>query len=182
MKRLAISAASAALCALLALPAAAQSSRTRPLGVTVGLGAFYPGISDNDRHSFTTIAYRPGFKNGTVLSTASIYLDTLRHKTTTGTGTSAVTKRSATQGLGLSISGNLLTRNWDGHLYQTVGVGLYERRYNNGTSETKGYAPGAKFGIGYRINDVFVETTYQAIGRIKGNDPSGLGLYVGVRF
>ena len=169
-----------ALLGAIALPSTAQTLKPTQR-FSVSAGSFLPGGSENDRHAHTSFTYWPGFRNGAVTGLASIYLDTNRHKTVTGTGTTAVTKVTATQGLGLCLKGNLLPMTSPG-IYQIAGIGLYQRRVSQGTVHSSGYSPGGKFGVGYLKNSVFVEADYTVVGRIKNNDPSGLGLRVGVRF
>ena len=160
----------------LALPSMAQSNPS----VSVSLGSFYPGGSASGRNSQTSFSYTPHLKGSTVLNLASVYLDTTRTKSVVGTGTTAVTTATAMEGLGLSWRANKLPVTQTG-VYQIFGVGLYRRRVSNGTTETKGTSPGGKLGIGYQKNAIYVEADYSFIGRIKGTDPSGLGLRFGVR-
>ncbi|WP_395088556.1 hypothetical protein [Armatimonas sp.] len=164
----------------LALPSMAQTMKPTQR-FSVGAGSFYPGGSDNNRHSNTSFTYWPGFHGGTFTRLVSVYLDTNRRKTVTGTGTTAVTKAMATQGLGLSFKANILPFTCPG-IYQIVGIGFYQRRVSEGTAHTTGYSPGGKFGVGYQQGSLFVEADYTVVGHIKNNDPSGLGLRVGVRF
>ena len=177
-----------ALLGALALPSLAQTTPDTPR-VTVSLGSFLPEGSDNDRHSQTSFSYWPKLKGAGILSGASVYLDTFRHKTVP---TATSTKITATEGLGLSLRGNVIPLNKQG-VYQLAGVGLYRRRTSTTvttgtgatavttTTSTTGYAPGIKAGIGYQLKSVFVEATYTSVSKIKGSDPSGLTLSFGLR-
>lgn len=163
----------------LALPTMAQT--TKPTRFSVSAGSFYPGGSDNDRHASTSFAYTPHCKGSTFLNLASIYLDTNRHRTATGTGAAAVTRVSVLQGLGMSWKANILPITTQ-CIYQVLGVGIYQRRISSGTTHSADYGPGGKVGLGYQKDALFIEADYSFISRIKNNDPSGLGLRVGVRF
>ncbi len=184
-----------ALLGALALPAFSQTAPATQR-VSVSLGSFLPGANNNDRHSQTSITYFPKLKGLGVLSNASVYLDTNRHKTLTSTGigsaTTLTTKVTAMEGLGFMVQGNVIPVRSQG-IYQLAGIGLYRRRVSNtvttGSGATavttatsnEGYSPGLKLGIGYQKKSVFVEADYTIVGRIKGTDPSGLGVRVGMR-
>lgn len=167
----------AALLGALALPASAQSDPR----FSASAGSYYPGGKTGDRYSYTSFTYQPRLKKLGFLSASTFYLDTTRRKLTTGTGTTAVTNAQWMQGFGVLLRGHALPVNTKG-LYETLGVGIYQRHVSNGTTSTTGYGPGGKIGLGYQVNSVFVEADYTAVTRIKGNNQSGFGLRVGVRF
>lgn len=167
----------AAILGALALPVSAQSNPR----FSASAGSFFPGGKTGDRYSNTSFTYQPRLKKLGLLSASTFYLDTTRRKLTTGTGTSAVTTTQWMQGLGVMLRAHVLPVNAKG-LYETLGVGIYQRHFSNGTTSTTGYGPGGKIGLGYQVNSVFIEADYTAVARIKGNNQSGFGLRVGVRF
>ncbi|MBB6052497.1 outer membrane beta-barrel protein [Armatimonas rosea] len=169
----------AALLGALALPVSAQSNPR----FSASAGSFFPGGKAGDRYSNTSFTYQPRLKAlslGLPVST-TYYLDTTRRKLTTGTGTSAVTTTQWMQGFGVLLRAHVLPVNAKG-LYETLGVGIYQRHFSDGTTSTTGYGPGGKIGLGYQVNSMFVEADYTAVARIKGNNQSGFGMRVGVRF
>lgn len=182
---------SSALFCALALPTLAQTTPPIPRA-SASLGSFYPGASTNDRHSQTNFVYWPKLTKTGLLSHASAYLDTNRHRTGSVVGTTTTTRTSAMQGLGLCWRSNFTKPESDG-LYNTGGFGLYEKRLSTtavtgaGSAATtvvthsRGVSLGGKLGIGYQKDSVFVEAEYSVIGRIRGTDPSGLGVRFGVR-
>ena len=168
------------------LPVYAQSTPVPRFSASAG--SYLPKGSTDDRHSQTLFTYQPRLKSGPLPINTAVYLETNRHKTVVGT----TTRVSVMEGVGLMQRFNVLSTAPKA-LYQFGGVGLYQRRISTtivtGTGSTavttathiRGVSPGAKLGVGYQKDEMFVEVDYTLVGRIKGSSPSGLGLRIGLR-
>lgn len=148
----------------------------------VSLGRFYPQKETGNYRTSLGISYQTKLRIGN-LPAPHVYVDSNRKRNITNLNTTPATtstKITVLQGLGLSWYTNqlpVLGKN----TYTIKGIGLYQQRISINSVNQTGYSLGAKLGVGYQKDDLFAEAEYTLVGRIKGNDPSGLTLRVGFR-
>lgn len=162
--------------------AAAPAEKPAPVKlIRASIGAFYPhGDLDRERTTWN-ISYPTKLHLGVLPAEPRLYVDSTRKKmvvpVTSTTNTVTVT---SLQGVGLSWMGHHF--GLTGRAYSVSGLGIYSyRTVLNGVART-GTSLGGKLGVGYEYKDSFIEADYTLVNRIKGSDPSGLAVRVGVRF